>query len=111
MAQLTDDCFAFSGPRLPREEMERLIVERVAPVAETEKVSLREAANRVLAADLIAAEGYDPAFGARPLKRAIQRLLENELARRVLGGEVAPGDVVVVDASDGELTFDKHRPS
>ena len=41
MAQLTDDCFAFSGPLLPLEDMERLIGERVAPVAETERVTLR----------------------------------------------------------------------
>ena len=40
MAQLTDDCFAFSGPLLPLEDMERLIGERVAPVAETERVRL-----------------------------------------------------------------------
>jgi ATP-dependent Clp protease ATP-binding subunit ClpB len=50
-------------------------------------------------------------YGARPLKRAIQRLLENELARRVLSGEVSPGDVIVVDAANGELTFDKQTPS
>ncbi len=60
MAQLTDDCFAFSGPLLPLVEMERLITERVSPVAETETVSLLEASNRVLAADLIAAVDLPP---------------------------------------------------
>jgi molybdopterin molybdotransferase len=54
MAQLTDDCFAFSGPLLPVAEAERLIAERVAPVAETESVALRAARGRVLAADVIA---------------------------------------------------------
>ncbi|HZP78127.1 MAG TPA: gephyrin-like molybdotransferase Glp [Pseudolabrys sp.] len=54
MAQLTDDCFAFSGPLLPIEEMERLIAERVNPVTEIEQVPLAEARGRVLAADLIA---------------------------------------------------------
>jgi molybdopterin molybdotransferase len=54
MAQLTDDCFAFSGPLLPIAEMERLIAERVAPVMETEAVGLRAAAGRVLAHDLVA---------------------------------------------------------
>ena len=52
MAQLTDDCFAFSGPLLPLSEMERLIGERVAPVSETERVPLRGARGRVAAADV-----------------------------------------------------------
>jgi ATP-dependent Clp protease ATP-binding subunit ClpB len=42
-------------------------------------------------------EGYDPVYGARPLKRAIQREVETPLARRLLGGEVRPGQSVVVD--------------
>ena len=54
MAQLTDDCFAFSGPLLPLEEMERLIRERVQPIAGEETVSLGAAAGRVLAGDVIA---------------------------------------------------------
>jgi molybdopterin molybdotransferase len=54
MAQLTDDCFAFSGPLLPVDDMERLIVERVTPVRETETVPLAAARGRVLAADVIA---------------------------------------------------------
>jgi molybdopterin molybdotransferase len=49
MAQLTDDCFAFSGPLLPVDEMERLIAERIAPVDETEEVTLNKACGRVLA--------------------------------------------------------------
>ena len=54
MAQLTDDCFAFSGPLLPIPDMERMIAERVQPVSETETVSLAAARGRVLAADVIA---------------------------------------------------------
>ncbi len=51
--------------------------------------------------------GYDPVYGARPLKRAIQRELETPLGRRILGGEVKEGDVVAVDydSARGELTF------
>jgi ATP-dependent Clp protease ATP-binding subunit ClpB len=57
---------------------------------------------------MIAAEGYDPAYGARPLKRAIQRLLQNPLAMAVLEGKFAPGDHIVADAGDGgELVFRK----
>ncbi|MBO0754899.1 MAG: molybdopterin molybdotransferase MoeA, partial [Bradyrhizobiaceae bacterium] len=54
MAQITDDCFAFSGPLLPIAEMERLIAERVIPVCEVEQVSLRAAIGRVVANDIIA---------------------------------------------------------
>jgi molybdopterin molybdotransferase len=60
MAQLTDDCFAFSGPLLPLDDMERLIGERVAPVAETEQVPLRGACGRVTAADIKAPVDLPP---------------------------------------------------
>jgi ATP-dependent Clp protease ATP-binding subunit ClpB len=56
----------------------------------------------------IAEEGYDPAFGARPLKRAIQRLIQNPLALAVLEGRFGEGDLVVVGVGPGgELTFEK----
>src|SRR5205807_248205 len=53
--------------------------------------------------------GWDPTYGARPLKRAIQRLVENPLALRLLEGEFAEGDTVRVDAKDGELLFEKAK--
>ena len=56
----------------------------------------------------IATEGYDPAFGARPLKRAIQRLLQNPLALAVLEGRFGEGDRILVGAGrSGQLTFEK----
>ena len=60
MAQLTDDCFAFAGPLLPVAEMERLIETRIAPVAEVEEVSLRDALGRVLARDIVAGLDLPP---------------------------------------------------
>ena len=60
MAQLTDDCFAFSGPLLRLDDMERLIGERIAPVAATERVALSGARGRVLAADVIAPVSLPP---------------------------------------------------
>jgi len=59
------------------------------------------------AKERIAEEGFDPAYGARPLKRAIQRLVQNPLAIRVLEGEFREGDTVVVDAEPGshQLSF------
>jgi molybdopterin molybdotransferase len=54
MTQLTDDCFAFSGPLMPLAEMEKLIVDRIMPVAETERVALTKAGGRIAAADIVA---------------------------------------------------------
>jgi ATP-dependent Clp protease ATP-binding subunit ClpB len=59
------------------------------------------------AKDALAEAGWDPAYGARPLKRAIQRLVENPLALRLLEGDFTAGDTVRVDAHDGELVFEK----
>jgi ATP-dependent Clp protease ATP-binding subunit ClpB len=59
------------------------------------------------AKELVAEAGWDPTYGARPLKRALQRLVENPLALRLLEGEFQAGDTVLVDARDGELVFEK----
>ncbi len=55
---------------------------------------------------LLAEEGYDPAYGARPLKRTIQQRLENPLASKILAGEFGPGDTVRVDAEGKSFTFE-----
>jgi len=57
------------------------------------------------ALDHIGQAGYDPVYGARPLKRAIQSQLENPLAQEILAGRFAPGDAVEVDVSDDRLEF------
>ena len=59
------------------------------------------------ARQLLAKEGYDPQFGARPLKRTIQDLLLDPLANKLLLGEFKPGDRLKVVAHDGELAFEK----
>jgi ATP-dependent Clp protease ATP-binding subunit ClpA len=56
---------------------------------------------------LLAAEGYDPQFGARPLKRAIQELLLDPLSIKVLNGEFKPGERIKVTAQGAELVFQK----
>jgi ATP-dependent Clp protease ATP-binding subunit ClpA len=63
------------------------------------------------AKDWLVEEGFDAAFGARPLRRAIERYIENEIAKKVLSGEFADGDTVVVGAASGKLTFLKRRTS
>lgn len=56
---------------------------------------------------LLAKEGYDPQFGARPLKRAIQEHLLDPLAMKVLAGDFKPGERIKASAKDGELIFEK----
>ena len=65
-------------------------------------LEVTDAARRVLAE-----RGWDPVYGARPLKRTIQRLVQDQLAMRLLQGEFGEGDTVEVDARDGELTFER----
>jgi ATP-dependent Clp protease ATP-binding subunit ClpB len=55
----------------------------------------------------LAEEGYDPAFGARPLKRVIQRQIQDPLALQLLQGGFREGDMVRVDARDGQLIFER----
>ncbi len=59
------------------------------------------------AKETLAEAGWDPTYGARPLKRALQRMVENPLALRLLEGEFSDGDAVRVDADNGELVFEK----
>jgi len=59
------------------------------------------------AVEHLAHVGYDPTFGARPLKRAVQRYIQDPLAMRVLKGEFLPGEVVKVTAGKDELRFGK----
>jgi ATP-dependent Clp protease ATP-binding subunit ClpB len=78
------------------EEVRRLLADRKI------SIELTDAAK-----ELIFAQGYDPNFGARPLKRAIQRLVQDPLALKILDGEVLHGDHVIVDADKkaGKMTF------
>ncbi len=59
------------------------------------------------ALDLLGEAGFDPVYGARPLKRAIQRQLENPLANQILSGQFVAGDVIKVDVVDDNLSFNK----
>src|SRR5881409_3999426 len=99
-------------------EFKPLTREQLAYIVELQLARLRaRLAERGLSLELtdaakeaIAEEGWDPTYGARPLKRALQRMVENALALRLLEGEFTEGDTVVVDARDGELAFEKAVP-
>ncbi len=78
--------------------LQRLLAERKIEIELTDR-----------ARELLFREGYDPAYGARPLKRAIQRLIQDPLAVKILNGEVLPGERVLVDAepAKGEMQFER----
>ncbi len=58
--------------------------------------------------DWIAEHGYQPEFGARPMRRTIQREVDNQLSRLLLDGQIGSGQRVTVDVRDGKLTFEAH---
>jgi ATP-dependent Clp protease ATP-binding subunit ClpB len=97
---------------------QRLSEEQLEEIVELQLGSLRKRlAKRRIALDLtdearrvLVTHGYDPAFGARPLKRTVQREVENTLALKVLSGEVGEGDTVLVDAADGAITVGVAEP-
>ncbi|MDX6497768.1 MAG: ATP-dependent Clp protease ATP-binding subunit ClpB [Blastocatellia bacterium] len=98
-----DDIVIFH--RLSREQITQIIdvqLERLRAMLHERNISLKLEDS---ARELLAREGYDPNFGARPLKRAIQTLIQNPLSMKLLRGEILPGQVVVVSARNGEMEF------
>jgi ATP-dependent Clp protease ATP-binding subunit ClpB len=100
-----DDIVEFS--QLSREEITRIVDIQVDRLA----ARVRERGIEIELTDeartLIGNLGYDPTYGARPLKRVIQKRLIDKLALAILEGGFAAGDTVMVDARDGELVFEK----
>jgi ATP-dependent Clp protease ATP-binding subunit ClpB len=96
-------------------EFQALTREQLAEIVELQLERLRaRLAERGIALELteaaketLAEAGWDPTYGARPLKRALQRMVENPLAMRLLEGDFAEGDRIRVEAQNGELVFEK----
>ena len=100
-----DDIVMFKP--LGKEQLESIVdlqMAHLAALAAERKITITLTAG---ARNLLLREGYDPVYGARPLKRAIQRLIQDPLAMQILDAQVLPGDTVVVDARKGdeEMTF------
>jgi ATP-dependent Clp protease ATP-binding subunit ClpB len=95
---------------LTREEIATIVDLQVAKLVERVREKGVEVELTDEARTLLGNLGYDPTYGARPLKRVIQKQLIDKLALRLLDGELSAGDRVVVDAEDGELTFAKASP-
>jgi ATP-dependent Clp protease ATP-binding subunit ClpB len=98
-----DETIVFHG--LDKSELRQIIGLQVARLEQRladKKMSLKLSEGAI---DFLAEVGYDPTFGARPLKRAIQRELETALAKGILRGEFGEGDVVFVDVEHERLAF------
>ena len=92
--------------RLARQHIERIVRIQLDQIAERLRGRRIELSVTPAACDYLAERGFDPQFGARPLKRALTSLVENPLARKLIAGEVADGSTVAVDLADDELVFD-----
>ena len=95
--------------RITREDLKQIVDLQVEQLSQ--RISERgiEIELSDKARELLGDLGYDPTYGARPLKRVIQKELVDKLALKILEGEFSEGDTVAVDAADGKLTFAKAR--
>jgi ATP-dependent Clp protease ATP-binding subunit ClpC len=84
-------------------DITRLLLDRLSRRLRAQRIEVEFTGDAVR---LLARDGYDPEFGARPLRRTIQRLVENELSRMLLDGSVEPGDKVAVGVTDDRLRFE-----
>jgi ATP-dependent Clp protease ATP-binding subunit ClpB len=104
-----DDIIIFHT--LSRAELRKIVViqlKRIERLLADQKIKLELSSK---AQDYLADVGYDPVYGARPLKRAIQRQLENAIATKLLENTFVEGDTIVIDCVDKALTFNKKKIS
>jgi ATP-dependent Clp protease ATP-binding subunit ClpB len=100
-----DDIIIFHT--LSRAELRQIVgiqLKRIERLLADQKITLELSST---AQDYLAEVGYDPVYGARPLKRAIQRKLENTIATKLLENTFVEGDTIVIDCVDNNLTFNK----
>jgi ATP-dependent Clp protease ATP-binding subunit ClpB len=102
-----DDVVIFH--RLTKKDLGKIVEIQVAQLSERVREKGIEIELTDKARELLGNLGFDPTYGARPLKRVIQKQLVDKLALRLLEGEFAEGDTVEVDAADGQLTFTKAK--
>ena len=93
--------------RLTKEQVKQIVdlmMKEIGQRLEEQNISLQLTEE---AREWLAKEGYDPNFGARPLRRALQRFVESPLSKSLLQGEFSPGDVILIDRRDSALIFEK----
>src|SRR6266496_1674722 len=83
-------------------QITKLLLDKLARRLRAQRIEVEFTEDAI---ELLAREGFDPEYGARPLRRTIQRLVENELSRMVLGSSLEPGDKVAVEVDDDRLRF------
>jgi ATP-dependent Clp protease ATP-binding subunit ClpB len=98
-----DDIIVFLP--LTREDIGRIVDIQVRALADRLRERSLTMEPTQAAREYLATKGFDPAYGARPLKRLIEREVQDPLAKRLLSGDIRPGDAVRVDAEDGALVF------
>jgi ATP-dependent Clp protease ATP-binding subunit ClpA len=104
-----DDIIVFNA--LTREHLSLIVDIQLANVGKLLKDRKVRIEVTSAAKDQIIAEGYDPQYGARPMKRAIQRLIQDPLALKLINGDFVEGDTILIDAGQGgELQFAKLVP-
>jgi ATP-dependent Clp protease ATP-binding subunit ClpB len=103
-----DDIILFS--RLDRAQLRQIVTIQLRGVRD--RLAARKLTLNVTeaAVDALAEEGFDPTYGARPLKRVIQRRLQDPIAMAILDGRFSEGDTVAVDANDGQITISRAEP-
>lgn len=100
-----DEVIVFKS--LTKEEIKKiadLMLNEVKKLLEEQKIKLEKTEE---AKEVLAKEGYDPNFGARPLRRTIEKLIENPISEKLLSGEFKEGDCITIGAKDGEIVFSK----
>ena len=100
-----DEVIVFHG--LTKEDLKKIVDIQLRYLADRLKDHQMRLEFTDAARELVMEEGYDPAFGARPLKRTIQQRIENPLASEILAGRFADGDAIRVDAHAHKFTFEK----
>ena len=93
--------------QLTREEIRRIVVLMSADLQSRIKSQGMELVVTDECKDLIAKEGYNPTYGARPLRRAIQRMLEDNMAEQVLMGKFKEGDIIITKLEGDSVVFEK----
>jgi ATP-dependent Clp protease ATP-binding subunit ClpC len=96
---------------LEKPDLLRIVDLEMAKVKKRLKLKEIEIVLDALAHEFVIEKGYDPTYGARPMRRAVERYLEDPLAEEILKGGVKPGDLVEVTVADGKLAFHVAEPS
>ena len=102
-----DDTIIFHS--LERSQMDRIVEIQLGHLQSLLATKGLKLSMKPDATTFLADRGYDPTYGARPLKRAIVRYLQNPLAKRLLKGDCLPGDTIIVDIAGGTLVFEIER--